>query len=97
MKTDGYPAFKDAEWFMKVVESLVSNPTAANIARVKGGNDLEIRIYTAEEDRHVFTENVCLDLETLVSKKTGIFSPVIYLWDNPHERARRAIETAGQW
>lgn len=89
---DAYPRFDDEQkaWFMTIIEGMVSNPEAANFARVKGSMDMEIRILVVPEDAHIFTPDVCTSLARLLGVVTNT-SPVVYLDGQPHPAAQEAI------
>lgn len=93
-KDDGYPVFsvKHRKWLMNLIEGLVSKPAAANFARIKHGNDLEIAVRVAIEDEHIFTPDFFEALEKLLHAITGLF-PVIYLYNKPHPKAIKAINS----
>ncbi len=93
---DPYPKF-DLGWFMAEIEAMVSNPEAANVGRVRGRFDLQLVIVVAEEDRHIFTDEVCIELQERVKKKSGVFAPLVYLDGSPHEQVKEAMEYADRW
>ncbi len=85
---------KGKDWFMKVVEGLVSKPKAANIKRVRGRFDLEMIIVCHPKDRHIFNIGICLALTELLKAKTGALEPIVYLEGAPHMFAAEAIFSA---
>lgn len=90
--------YRVKKWFNDMLEGMVSNPEALNWARIKGGLDMEIFIRVAEEDKRIFTEEVCLALGTILAAALGkdFFSkPVIYLYGAPHPQAAEPIHYAG--
>ena len=71
------------QWFMKLIESKVSNPDAANMLSHYGRFDLEVEIVVAPEDEHVFTARVIEDLTEQLGKATETMKPVVYLSGKP--------------
>ena len=81
-------------WFVALVEGMVSKPEKVICLRVMDGHSLEIALIVASEDEHVFDPMICEMLKESISEQTGVLSPVVYLSSKPHPEAEASILAA---
>lgn len=69
------------EWLMGQIEARCTDKETANLLRVRGRFDLEIKIVVNEKDRGAINDEFLVDMKRAMRERTGLLEPVIYLAD----------------
>ena len=83
------------QWFMKLVEGMVTKPDAANILTINDSLfDLHVVIVVAPEDEHIFTAVVIEDLTKKLGKEVDVLAPLLYLDGKPDHQQQERLSRA---
>lgn len=97
---DGYPVFdkQDFDWFGRLVSALVPKhpEDIRDFGRRRCGLDLVLVIDVAPRSRRIFTMEVCEQLAAKVAERTGVIAPLVYVHNDPHRRAKEALDYAAR-